>query len=294
VYTANGDYAGTEMVPASGSGTGMSYGQQMSNVGGFVGNLAIGGAKGFVNQIPETAALAYRMTGYAAAGLVSLVNTDASDQMFAQYGQVTGRVLDYSNDVQEVGGILGQLASPAVVRGAYVGGARLYEVEQRLGGSIDTARGISGLGSPARGEPLRRLDSDEILQVGNTWAELGGDVSKLKFNQGIQTGVGTKSGNVYIRGDVFPSTSGSLHPTANLSVRETLSHEMGHINYADTGVAAGAWNDEFRASYWASKNVPGLTFEERSNLVIDAYQRATDAGVPIRMNSYMRQMIYGY
>ena len=102
------------------------------------------------------------------------------------------------------------------------------------------------------------------------------------------------SGNVYIRGDVFPTTSDSLHPTANLSVRETLAHEMGHMNYQDTSVTPGAWNDEFRASYWASKNVPGLTLDEQRNLVIDAYQRAVDAGQPIRMNSYMRQMIYGY
>ena len=154
-------------------------------------------------------------------------------------------------------------------------------------------RGVSGLGSPLRGERDRVLTSVEIEHVTEQWKSIGGDPSVLKFNQGPFTGV-SDSGSVYIRGDVFPTTSNSLHPTANLSVRETLAHEMGHMEYLDTGVAKGAWNDEFRASYWASKNVPGLTFEERANLANDALQRARDAGVTVKMNSYIRGLLYGF
>ncbi|QTN30403.1 hypothetical protein HZ993_11865 [Rhodoferax sp. AJA081-3] len=127
----------------------------------------------------------------------------------------------------------------------------------------------------------------------NAWSELGGDPALLRINEGPFTGVSDR-GVVYVRGDVFPTTSDSLHPTASLSVRETLAHEMGHLEYRDTGVAPRAWNDEFRASYWASKNVPGLTELEQRNLVIDAAQRATDAGQQINMNNYMRSLIYGF
>jgi len=129
--------------------------------------------------------------------------------------------------------------------------------------------------------------------VTDQWTSLGGDPSLLRFNEGRFTGASDK-GVVYIRGDVFPTTSDSLHPTANLSVRETLAHEMGHMEYIDTGVAPGAWNDEFRASYWAARNVPGLTEEEQFNLVRDAMQRAQDAGVTVNMNSYIRGLLYGF
>jgi hypothetical protein len=109
----------------------MSYGEQMRNVGRFVGDLGTGAVKGLNNLIPETLALGYRMTGYAAAGVVSLVNTDASDRMFAQYGQVTGRVFDYDNGVQEFGGIAAQLAAPTIFKGFSSGGAAIYGLEQK-------------------------------------------------------------------------------------------------------------------------------------------------------------------
>lgn len=110
----------------------------------------------------------------------------------------------------------------------------------------------------------------------------------------MQTGFAPGSGKVYINGDVFPAEAGGVHPTANLSVRETLAHEMGHMAHPDTNLGYGAWNDEFRTSYWGSKNVTSLTFDERRNLAIDAWQRAIDAGQNVKMNSYLREMIYGY
>ena len=64
--------------------------------------------------------------------------------------------------------------------------------------------------------------------------------------------------------------------------------------HPNTTVGYGVWNDEFRTRYLGSKNVPGLTLDEKRNLVIDAWQRAADAGHPVKMNSYIRQMIYGF
>ncbi|WP_457447671.1 hypothetical protein [Roseateles sp. P5_E4] len=154
-------------------------------------------------------------------------------------------------------------------------------------------RGVSGLGSPLRGERDRILTPDEIAHVTEQWTSIGGDPRVLRFNEGPFTGASDR-GVVYIRGDVFPTLSDSVHPTANLSVRETLAHEMGHMEYIDTRVAAGAWNDEFRASYWAARNVPTLTEVEQANLVRDAMQRAQDAGVAVKMSPTIRKMLYGF
>ena len=127
----------TELLPAGSFSPNMSYGEQMGNAGRFFGDLAIGGVKGLDNLLPETVATAYRMTGYGAAGLVSLVNTDVSDRMFEQYGMVTGRVFDYDNGVQEFGGVMAQLAAPTIFKGVSAGGARLYEYEQDVKKTIN-------------------------------------------------------------------------------------------------------------------------------------------------------------
>ena len=165
--------------------------------------------------------------------------------------------------------------------------------ELALSRGASNTRGIGGLGSPLRGERDRVLTASEIAFVTDQWTSLGGNPSVLRFNEGRFTGASDR-GVVYIRGDVFPTASESLHPTATLTVRETLAHEMGHMQYIDTGVKPGAWNDEFRASYWASRNVPGLTQAEQFNLVRDALQRAQDAGVSVNKNSYIRSVLYGY
>jgi hypothetical protein len=78
----------------------------------FVHDVAAGGLKGLGNLVPETAALAYRATGFAAAGVVSHFNIDVSDRMFAQYELVTGRVLPYANGLQEAAGLAAQLGVP--------------------------------------------------------------------------------------------------------------------------------------------------------------------------------------
>jgi YD repeat-containing protein len=110
----------------------MSYGDEMRNVGHFLGDLASGAAKGLDNLVPETAAFAYRMTGYAAAGVVSLFDTDTSDKMFSQYEKVTGRIFNYDNDVQAFGGTVAQIAAPSIFKGAVAAGGSLYDTEQSI------------------------------------------------------------------------------------------------------------------------------------------------------------------
>ncbi|MCZ8092085.1 MAG: hypothetical protein O9331_01205 [Acidovorax sp.] len=155
----------------------MSYGEQMQHVGEFFGDVGIGSAKGLANAIPETAALAYRMTGYAAAGVVSLFDADVSDRMFAQYEKVTGRVAEYDNGLQEASGTIAGLIGPtAVVRGAVAAGGLLRAekvvdsllVESGLADSFDkvgNAVGSIGLGSLRSPSELMgvELASKELL-----------------------------------------------------------------------------------------------------------------------------------
>ena len=56
---------------------------------------------------------------------------------------------------------------------------------------------------------------------------------------------------------------------------------------------SGAWNDEFRASYMAAKNAPGLSLMDRYYLIQDAIDRAAEANVKIRYNQFMKEVLYG-
>lgn len=97
------------------------------------------------------------MTGYAAAGVVSLVDTDMSDRMFAQYENVTGRVADYDNGLQEVSGLISGLVGPSnALRGAAVAGdiararvATSIRVEYELGWNSFVTSGLDVTGNPA-------------------------------------------------------------------------------------------------------------------------------------------------
>ena len=97
-----------------------------------------------------------------------------------------------------------------------------------------------------------------------------------------------------MRGDVLPDAVYSVHPRDMMSVRAVLAHEYyGHRPNRGTLLQKGSWNDEFRASYMASRNAPGISDQDRIFLVLDAMERAKDAGITIRWNSYMRRVVYG-
>jgi len=55
-----------------------------------------------------------------------------------------------------------------------------------------------------------------------------------------------------------------------------------------------SWNDEFRASYFAVKKAPNLSEKDRAYLIMDAVERAKDAGVSIQCNDFMKECLYGY
>ena len=96
-----------------------------------------------------------------------------------------------------------------------------------------------------------------------------------------------------MRGDINP-IEGAQHPRSAMSSKAVLGHELGHRQHRGTKLPVGAWNDEFRASYWAARSLPTLSDEDRILLVLDAMERARDAGVPIKANAFMRRVLYGY
>ena len=124
---------------------------------------------------------------------------------------------------------------------------------------------------------------------------IGGDISMLRFNEGAQTGFLDKSGVIQIRGDIFPHPEALNHPRSVMSPRAVLAHEYyGHAAYRGTKLAPGAWNDEFRASYRAALDAPGLSEIDQQHLMLDAIERAREARVRIKRNQFIIGIIGEY
>ena len=68
----------------------------------------------------------------------------------------------------------------------------------------------------------------------------------------------------------------------------------GHYKNHPSQFRVGDRRDEFRASECSALNAPNLSDEERRMLMLDAYDRAREAGVSVRYNKKARRLIYGY
>lgn len=137
------------------------------------------------------------------------------------------------------------------------------------------------------------LNDEEIAEIKKEIRAIGADESVFVFNYGTKTGYSDKKGKIHIKGDILPDIY-SKHPRDRLSIRAVLAHEYyGHWTYREKPFEIGSWRDEFRASYMAAKNAPGLTDEDRGLLVLDAVCRANEASVQIKYNAFMSEMLYG-
>ena len=95
-------------------------------------------------------------------------------------------------------------------------------------------------------------------------------------------------------GYIFPADY-AKKPESILNERCALAHEYyGHMMHSSSRFDIGDWCDEFEASYSAAINTQNLTDEERSMLMIDAFDRPKEAGVPVKMNKVARRIIYGF
>lgn len=145
-----------------------------------------------------------------------------------------------------------------------------------------------------RKSPLIKLtpeDKDHLLaEIDNIKA----DRKAFAFRDGKATAYSVTRDKIYVSSNVFPSNDGSKHPRDLMSEKAVLEHEYyGHRAHKDTKLAAGSWNDEFRASYLAAKNCPNLSDEDRRFLILDALERARERGVSVKYNSFIRRILYG-
>jgi len=146
-----------------------------------------------------------------------------------------------------------------------------------------------------RRSPFYVLNDEDILSIKNEISALKADETIFIFNDGRFTGTAYVPALdiISVKGNVFPGVE-SLHPRDCMSARAVLAHEYyGHRPYRDTTLGIGDWRDEFRASYMAAKNAPGLSEADRRYLILDALLRAKEVGASIKHNSFIRRMLYG-
>ena len=145
-----------------------------------------------------------------------------------------------------------------------------------------------------RNNPNLHLTEEQIVSLKGDIRAIGADESVFVFNSGAQTSYSDEVDTIFVRGDVF-SDPRSTHPRDLMSARAVLAHEYyGHRANKGTNLPVGAWNDEFRASYMAARDAPGISDEDRRYLVLDAIDRAKSAGVTITLNEFMRRTVYGF
>ena len=145
-----------------------------------------------------------------------------------------------------------------------------------------------------RKSPFNVLDDEQISRINQYADELKIPRNVLSYNTGFQTGFSDRKKIINIRGDILPDRTSNNNRDL-LSERAVLAHEYyGHMRHDPSTFEVGNWRDEFRASYSAAINAPGLSDEERMMLMIDAYDRAKEAGVPVKYNKKAREIIYGY
>ena len=145
-----------------------------------------------------------------------------------------------------------------------------------------------------RNNPNLHLTEEQIVSLKGDIRAIGADESVFVFNSGAQTSYSDEVDTIFVRGDVF-SDPRSTHPRDLMSARAVLAHEYyGHRANKGTKLPVGAWNDEFRASYMAARDAPGISDEDRRYLVLDAIDRAKSAGVTITLNEFMRRIVYGF
>lgn len=169
-------------------------------------------------------------------------------------------------------------------------------VENSSKGGTIKERNISSrkMSNGLRTSPYHILTDEEIekLKVDAEALEIPLDI--LRFNEGRQTGFSDRYKIIYVKGDVLPDRSSS-NLRDMLSQKAVLAHEYyGHYKSHPSLFRIGDWRDEFRASYRAAIDSPNLSDSERRMLMLDAYDRAKEAGVNVKYNKEARRLIYGY
>lgn len=169
-------------------------------------------------------------------------------------------------------------------------------VAKSVDSGIMKARNISDrrMANGLRTSPYHVLTDEEIKSIKTDADSIGIPEEVLVFNEGFQTGFSDKHNLIYVRGDVLPDLNSS-NLRDRLSQKAVLAHEYyGHFKNHPSSFKVGDWRDEFRASYRAALDTPNLSDDERRMLMLDAFDRAKEAGVSVKYNKQARRLIYGY
>ncbi len=152
-------------------------------------------------------------------------------------------------------------------------------------------RGMSmGLRRPAS----HILTAEEIADIKIDAKDLGIDETILRINEGTRTGFVDYKQVINIRGDILPDVESTV-ARDRMSQKAVLAHEYyGHYLNHPSEYEFDDWRDEFRASYDAAVKAPNLSDADRAYLMIDAYDRAREAGEILDYDETARRIIYGY
>jgi len=138
------------------------------------------------------------------------------------------------------------------------------------------------------------LTEEEVAFIKSEAETIGIPSEMLKFNEGTSTSFHDKDQKIYVRGNVFPDEQYGFSARDLMSVRATLAHEyFGHSKMHPSPYSIGSWEDEFWASYNAAINTPNLTTTDRRHLMMDAYDRAKEAGAFEGFTDEARRILYG-
>ena len=139
---------------------------------------------------------------------------------------------------------------------------------------------------------LTEAEKDFIIKEAKA---IGIDEKYLRFRDYQATRYNENSDLIFVSSQIFPSQDDSSIARDRMTVRAVLAHEYyGHRANRNTSVPRNHWVDEFRASYRGAQRCPGLTDDERADLVRDAYDRAKEAGVTVKLTKFARRVLYGF
>ena len=145
-----------------------------------------------------------------------------------------------------------------------------------------------------RKSAYEELTPEQIESLKEDIRSIGADLSRFSFNTGRQTGLDELNGLIHVRGDVYPDLT-NTSARSTMSTKAVLAHEYyGHLRFMPSEYDLGDWRDEMRASYIAVRTAPGLTQKDRADLIVDAYDRAREAGFDFEYSKWAKGVLFGY
>lgn len=150
-----------------------------------------------------------------------------------------------------------------------------------------------GMANGLRKPPQHILTNEEIKRLKEEAESIEVPTDVLRFNFGSKTGFSDYDHKIHIKGDILPDEYSTI-ARDRMSSRAVLAHEYyGHLKSYPSMFEIGSWEDEYNASRNAAINTPNLSDKERALLMIDAYDRAKEAGIFLEYDETARSIIYG-